>query len=40
MAYRMVYLRVHTNGYVSGWSNETDKAMFNEKSRRLFDQLG
>ena len=40
MAYRMVYLRVHTNGYVSGWSNETDKAMFNEESRRLFHQLG
>lgn len=40
MAYRMVYLRTHTNGYASGWSSEADKATFDQECRRLFQQLG
>lgn len=40
MAYRMVYLRIHTDGYASGWSSEADKAAFKGESRRLFRGLG
>lgn len=40
MAYRMVYLRIHTDGYASSWSSEADKAAFKEESRRLFRGLG
>ena len=40
MAYRKVYFRIHTEGYVSGWSSDSDKAAFKEESRRLFKSLG
>ena len=40
MAYRKVYFRIHTEGYVSGWSSDSDKAVFKEESRRLFKSLG
>ena len=40
MAYRKVYFRIHTEGYVSGWSSDSDKAAFKEDSRRLFKSLG
>lgn len=36
----MVYLRIHTDGYASGWSSEADKAAFKEESRHLFRGLG
>ena len=40
MAYRMVYLRIQTYAYGSGWSSEADEAAFDEECRRLFQQLG
>ena len=40
MAYRKVYFCIHTEGYVSGWSSDSDKAVFKEESRRLFKSLG
>lgn len=40
MAYRKVYFRIHTEGYVTGWSSDSDKAVFKEESRRLFKSLG
>lgn len=40
MAYRMVYFRIRTDGYASGWANETAKTLFREESRRLFQELG
>ena len=40
MAYRKIYFRIHTEGYVSGWSSDSDKAAFKEESRRLFKSLG
>ena len=40
MTYRKVYFRIHTEGYVSGWSSDSDKAVFKEESRRLFKSLG
>lgn len=40
MAYRKVYFRIHTEGCVSGWSSDSDKAVFKEESRRLFKSLG
>lgn len=40
MAYRMVYFRIRTDGYVSGWANETAKTLFREESRRLFQEQG
>ena len=30
MAYRMVYLRIQTYAYGSGWSSEADEAAFDE----------
>lgn len=36
MAYRMVYLRIHTNGYASGWPSEAGKAAVDQECRRLF----
>lgn len=36
----MVYFRIHTDGYASGWSSDADKALFREESRRLFQELG
>ena len=40
MAYRQVYFCIHTKGYSSGWSNNADRAVFKEESRRLFQSLG
>ena len=40
MAYRMVYLRVRSNGYNFGWTGDTEQAAFKEESRRLFQELG
>ena len=36
----VIYLRVHTYGYVSGWSSKDDKSAFYEECRRLFQELG
>ena len=40
MAYRQVYFRIHTKGYASGWSSDTDRSAFKEESRQLFQELG
>ncbi len=40
MAYRMVYFRIRTEGYASGWSSKAAETMFREESRRLFQELG
>lgn len=40
MAYRKVYLRIHTQGYSTGWSSDADRSAFKEESRRLFQELG
>ena len=40
MAYRKVYFRIHTKGYSSGWSSDTDRSAFKEESRQLFQELG
>lgn len=40
MAYRKVYFRIHADGYASGWSSDTARALFREESRRLFQKLG
>lgn len=40
MGYRMVYFRIHTDSYGSGWSSEADKAAFKEESCSLFRGLG
>lgn len=40
MAYRQVYFRIRTEGYVSGWSSDADRSAFKEESRRLFHELG
>ena len=40
MAYQMVYFRIHTDGYASGWASDTAKALFREESRRLFQESG
>ena len=40
MSYRMVYFRIRTDGYASGWESESAKALFREESRRLFQELG
>ncbi len=36
----MVYFRIRTDGYASGWSSDADKTLFREESRRLFQELG
>lgn len=40
MAYRKVYLRIHTNGYDFDQFRDADAAAFQEESRRLFQELG
>ena len=40
MAYRMVYLRIRSGGYNSGWANDADQEAFKEESRRIFQELG
>ena len=40
MAYRMVYLRIRSNGYSFGWTRDTEQAAFKEESRRIFQELG
>lgn len=40
MAYRKVYFRIRTEGYVSGWFSDADRSSFKEESRRLFQELG
>ena len=40
MAYRKVYLRIHTQGYSTGWSSDADRSAFKEESRQLFQELG
>ena len=40
MAYRKVYFRIHTEGYVSGWSSDSDKAAFKEESRPPVQIIG
>lgn len=40
MAYLMVYFRLRTDGYTSGWANETAKTLFREESRCLFQEMG
>lgn len=40
MAYRKIYFRIRTEGYVSGWSSDADRSSFKEESRRLFQELG
>lgn len=39
VSYRMVYFRIYTNGYVSGWASDADRAAFREETRRLFQEL-
>ena len=40
MSYRMVYFRIRTEGYASGWESESAKALFRAESRRLFQESG
>ena len=40
MAYRMVYLRIRSNGYNAGWTSDTGQTAFKEESRRIFQELG
>ena len=40
MAYRMVYLRIRSNGYHFGWTSDTDRAAFKDESRQIFQELG
>ena len=40
MSYRMVYFRIRTEGYASGWSSEAAETAFREESRRLFQGSG
>ena len=40
MAYRMVYLRIRSNGYNVGWTSDTGQTAFKEESRRIFQELG
>lgn len=36
----MVYFRIRTDGYASGWMSDADRTLFREESRRLFQELG
>ena len=40
MAYRMVYLRIRSNGYHFGWTSDSDRVAFKDESRRIFQELG
>ena len=40
MSYRMVYFRISSSGYTSGWSSDQEKNAFREESRRMFKELG
>ena len=40
MAYRMVYLRIRSNGYNAGWTSDKNQTAFKEESRRIFQELG
>ena len=40
MSYRMVYFRISSSGYPSGWSSDQEKNAFREESRRMFKELG
>ena len=40
MAYRMVYLRIRSDGYHFGWTSDTEQAAFKDESRRIFQELG
>ena len=40
MSYRMVYFRISSSGYTSGWSSDQEKNAFKEESRRMFKELG
>jgi len=36
----MVYFRIRTDGYTSGWMSDVGRTLFREESRRLFQELG
>lgn len=40
MAYRMVYLRINSRGYSSGWVSDTERDAFKSESRRIFQNMG
>ena len=40
MAYRMIYLRINSRGYSSGWVSAAERDAFKSESRRLFQDMG
>ena len=40
MAYRMIYLRINSRGYSSGWTSDAERDAFKSESRRLFQDIG
>ena len=40
MAYRMIYLRINSRGYSSGWTSDAERDAFKLESRRLFQDMG
>lgn len=40
MAYRMVYLRINSRGYSSGWASDAERDAFKTESCRLFQDMG
>lgn len=40
MSYRMTYFRIHADGYMPGWSNQTASDQFDEECRTLFQTAG
>ena len=40
MSYRMTYFRIHADGYMPGWSNQTASDQFDAECRALFPTAG
>ena len=40
MSYRMVYLRINSRGYSSGWASDAERDAFKSESRRIFQNMG
>ena len=40
VAYRMIYLRVNSRGYSSGWANDAERDAFKSESRCIFQDMG
>ncbi len=40
MAYRMIYLRINSRGYSSGWASDAERDAFKSESRRIFQNMG